>query len=109
MIPTATFRGVVHDPSGKPVEGASVMFWPNVGWSCGYSQISLDREFAGITDASGVVVVANLPPGSEDFVLQHADWHLPLVERWGRREPYGTVELVAGETAELSLAVIASR
>jgi hypothetical protein len=95
MIPAATAKVHVADQAGNPVEGVTVLFWPNMRWDDWSSQIlgaeqsqseevktkttyemlssrSWEKKrrialepFSAITDDQGVVVIPNLPPAEK--------------------------------------------
>jgi len=130
MTPTATAKVRLLSPLGEPVAGTRVAFYPNVFWTHGYAQLycyplisswdlMLDPAsteesqwdpsqwdpttlpFITETDAKGMVVIANLPPGLQPFSFAHDQFE--LVER-GEDSPFAeaSIELVAGETNEFT-------
>lgn len=122
MKPTGSCRFQLTAPDGKPIAGARVGFWPNVGWWRDGSQLycwptvgsmeTLKRRpdappidwgaqpFLAVSDAQGVAVVKNVPVGTRDFAAVHDDWEL-----WvdASRNSSGRVELKPGERSEVSV------
>ncbi len=125
MTPTATAVVRLLSPQGEPVPKTRISFNPNVFWKHGYAQIyccpltsswkaMLDptsiREqpfdastlpFSAETDAEGMAVVANLPPGPQSFGFAHDQFQ--LAER--RENPLhndASIELVAGAENEFT-------
>ena len=99
MEATGTVELTVVDPDGKPVEGARVLFWPNVHWTIGYSNIFLDRTWVAVTDVEGVALVENVPGGDvEHFAVQTREGYLmPLrTDRFGRESRNAWVDVPVG-------------
>jgi hypothetical protein len=109
------------DQQGKPVVGAKIFSYPNVGWWNGGSQVyctplvrgeRLLRErkfeaavehdapfpFVATTDADGRATL-HLPVGNEDLYVESDDYELPVVRGRRRHE----VTLAAGETVRVQL------
>lgn len=108
----------VIGPDSKPVEGASVNFWPNIQWA-GYwstrfasdfyreaealagkisqpwSLYQSKRDFTAKTDKEGRAVVLELPPEPLSFSVSHSDHELPMNAQ-GERSI--TIRLTTGET-----------
>jgi hypothetical protein len=119
MRKSATANIRVVGPDGKPVEGASVGFWPNVRWGEWSSTIfasdfyrepegwaredglawkarRVKRQFSAKTDQDGRAVILELPPETLEFAVTHPDFELPLDTASGHRNL--SMRLVGGET-----------
>lgn len=113
----------VVDEQGAPVSGATVHFWPNVGWWGGGSQIycepfisarelldhperqvellaSRPSAFEAKTDEQGTATVRTLPAQACMFAVSHDELDMPVNEEGHR---YASVELVAGEKNEVNV------
>jgi hypothetical protein len=109
------------DRQGKPIAGAKIVSYPNVGWWNGGSQVyctplvhgerllrerkfeaAVERDapfpFEAMTDADGRATL-HLPIGKEDLYVESDEYELPVIR--GRREH--EVTLVAGETTQVQL------
>jgi hypothetical protein len=101
MEPTARVEITVEDPSGEPLEGATVVMWPNVFWTIGWSGIFLDREWRAVTDRRGVAVIENVPPRANGGLhVAHRGLRMPLDDAFQPRRQ-ATLELAPGETTKL--------
>jgi hypothetical protein len=108
----------VLGPDGKPVQGASVSFWPNVRWADWWSTIFASdfyrepegwaradglawktrrakREFNAKTDPNGRALIRELPPEAMEFSVSHEDFELPI-DFNSRRN--ASIQLIGGET-----------
>lgn len=100
MEPTATVVADVRDADGKPIAGATVSLWPNVRWRIGYSQIFMNRTYAGVSDAEGRAVIANLPAGRCWYGVTHERWEVPQDEQGSRSL---SIELKSGEQSTITV------
>lgn len=119
MERSAVARVEVHDPEGKPLAGARVLFWPNIQWARRWSTIfatdfhrtsealartpvsatrAVKREFSATTDETGVAWIRELPPGfgrESRFAVTDARYVLPLNAEGDRSE---RIRLMSGRT-----------
>jgi hypothetical protein len=124
MTPASECEFHITDPDGKPIAGARVGFWPNVGWWRGGSQVycwppvgTIDmlakpadappfdwnsQPFLAESDAQGAAVIKTVPIGTREFIVMHDDWEL-----WvdASRNSSGRVELKPGERSEVSVSM----
>jgi len=129
MEPTARLEVSVLDNEGKPLKGAKVVTWPNVRYgewaatifasdcyntvdwfslTAPKKPLSWNRtvaDFEGVTDSNGLAVLANLPPTTKEFAVDHDKFTLPATTMpgGGRKERYAGVALIAGETNRTSV------
>ena len=103
MEKTTSVEVTVFDPSGEPLEGATVVMWPNQYWFDGGSQIVGDaystveflyktrtekfeyertNRFKSKTDKNGVAVIPNLPADrTESLAVAHKKYEQPISGR----------------------------
>ncbi|TVP98663.1 MAG: hypothetical protein EA381_11785, partial [Planctomycetaceae bacterium] len=117
MTPTATARILVTGPNDEPIPQAQVAISPNILWwrdgaqLYGFPTISSwdllknprdmylqwnASPYSTTTDADGVAVIANVPPGQQMLAIQHDEFQLPTLEPNGIGR-YERVELIANE------------
>jgi hypothetical protein len=128
MEPTARLEVFVTDDQGKPLQGATVSFWPNARygeWSavilagdC-YNTADLllataDKpfsgwhhpvpDFEGVSDSNGLAVVPNLPADVTQYSVEHDRFVLPAMGGFGgQKNRQATVPLQAGMTNHASV------
>ncbi|HXI84453.1 MAG TPA: M56 family metallopeptidase [Verrucomicrobiae bacterium] len=117
--PTATFDLTTKTRSGKPVEGATVVLSPNVlrmNGIFGEMEHSSEEPFrklnplprgralySGVTDASGEVVIPNLPASERGFEIAHPHFEAPLQDPTGWRSRSVHVTFSPGATNKMEL------
>ena len=122
MEPTAALEVTALGERGQPLPGARVAVWPNVIWAdwgttilCSdlYNSADLLRpnppdrktfwenhntDFDSVADSNGIAVVKNLPIGTDEFVVQHAEYELPVRKDSGEATRARSMRLIPGET-----------
>ncbi len=126
MEPTARLEVRVTDDKGRALKDAQVGTWPNVRYGEWAATILMgdcyntwDRlrgsgkasswwqpvpDFVGVTDASGLAVLPNLPVTVKEFSVGHPKYVLPAITTGGgskRRE--ASITLIAGQTNRTSV------
>jgi hypothetical protein len=124
MTRTARAEVSVEGPDGKPVDGATVGFWPNIQWFRRFATIVVpspmdsmemlgtddaarkeawasrrSNPFSAVTDAAGRAVIPGLPPGHEQFAVNHDAFEMPI----GGTSRHGSIDLKPGETATVTV------
>ena len=121
MVATATAVVRATGPSGEPVAGAEVHFWPNIMFFERYTTIigrspfsSLEglqmtqdemwahwrerkAEYSAVTDETGTAVIKNLPPWAPDFMVTSDEFEMPINAQQRRQQ---SITLKPGETTE---------
>ena len=127
MEPTARLEVKITDANGRALPEARVMTWPNVRygeWSAvilasdcyNTADFLIGKEsrknwwerqvsdFAGVSDANGLAVLANLPPEVNQLNVEHPQFALPIVRGpTGQQNREASFTLVAGQTNRISI------
>lgn len=127
MEATARLEVKVTDATGKPLPGVRVGTWPNVRygeWSatilmsdCYRTADALQSklesasrwgarvaDFEGVSDASGLAVLANLPSDTTELTTDHPQFELPAVAgSSGQKRRQVGFTLTAGSTNHLTV------
>jgi hypothetical protein len=131
MEPTARLEVRVSLEGGTPFPGADVRAWPNVRygeWSAtvlasdcfNTADLFLAKpgeqapswgqpvpDFAGVTDSSGIAVLANLPSDVTEFAVEHPDYVLPAVKPpSGHERRQASITLIAGATNRTAVTLV---
>lgn len=127
MEATARLEVKVTDAAGQPLQGVRVATWPNVRygeWSATILmsdcyrtadalQSKLDSaslwgrgapDFEGVSDATGLAVLANLPADTTELATDHPQFELPAVaDSSGQKRRQSQFTLAAGRTNQLTI------
>ena len=126
MEPTARLEVKVMDDHDKPLPGVTVMTWPNVrygDWSavvlagdCYTTSEMMQHpeapapwrksvpDLQGVSDASGLAVLPNLPADVKQLSAEHAQFQLPIDGNGqGRKRREANFKLIAGQTNYLTI------
>ncbi len=117
--PTATMELTTRTASGKPVEGVWAGLSPNVLRMHGiFGEMEHSSEepfrnlsplprgralYSGVTDKSGVVVIANVPAFTRYLAIDHPQFEIPLQDPTGARSRVVHVTFSPGMTNKLAL------
>jgi len=132
MEATGAARISVEDRKGRPVSDADVAFWPNQNFQSGSSvvgfrfqsahvlRISQDspvpftfpdqspvteefKKFSAKTNADGVAIVRNLPPGSQEFAVSAPGLEMPIRKHYQFPDRFDSVDVVSGGEATVTV------
>ncbi len=118
MTPSGTARIQVLGPDHEPLSGAIVLFSPNQQFQRGNTilgsctgtaetlekseapESALNNRYQVQTDASGIALISNLPPGQQIFYVHYADYEMPIafVQSYPVRD--ARIEIMAGAVVE---------
>lgn len=118
MTPSGTARIQVLGPDHAPLNGAIVLFSPNQQFQSGNTILgscagtaeafekgeapkpALNNRYQVQTDAAGIALIPNLPPGQQIFYVHHADYEMPIafVPSYPVRD--ARIEIMAGAVVE---------
>ena len=126
MEPTTRLEVKVTDQSSQVITNARVVTWPNVRYgewaatilmsdcynSADFLLGHVDRkslrrrvlDFEGISDASGIAVLPNLPSEVTQLSVEHTQFALPIVRTSnGQQHRRASFTLVSGKTNRISI------
>ena len=126
MEPAASCAVTVLNDAGQPLAGASARFWPNILWGGNGStifgsdvlnkedffrgnatqssiRIKAMEQFRATTDAQGIALVRNLPPGNQSYAVLHTNYDMPILRVGTSAERSASVSLTAGETGRVTV------
>jgi hypothetical protein len=123
MTRTACATVKMEGPDGQPIEGAQVVFSPNIQWFKRFAtlvipsplgsmeSLQMDEDarvaawkarhseaFMAITNAEGLATIAGLPPRHLTFGALHNAYEMPLNET----SRYSKIDLKPGETTAVT-------
>jgi hypothetical protein len=118
MEPTATFVANILDKQQRPLAGAVVNSWPNAHWGQWSSTIfpgarfhtadalrgnllnvrwsSFPARFLATSDASGIAIMHNIPPGRFGFAVEHERYTMPI--NTTNNDRHGSIEATSSGT-----------
>jgi hypothetical protein len=100
MQHTGSLAVSLRQPDGSPLAGALVTAFPTIVWFGASPTPFPVRAWSATSDAQGLARLDDLPPADAlRLGAQHASFRLP------RARPDPTARIVAGQTAELLLAL----
>jgi hypothetical protein len=126
MEAAASCEVTVLDDEGKPLAGASAVFWPNVLWggngstvfasdlfnsedffragppADGHTMRKLAKDdFRAMSDSHGVARVGTLPAGSQGYSVSHSNYAMPIMRWGGGGGRSASMNLSSGETGRV--------
>jgi len=126
MEPAASCEVTVLNDAGQPLVDASARFWPNILWGGNGSTVfgsdlynsenflrgnmnwnaaqkKAMAQYRATTDAQGIALVRNLPPGNQSYAVHHTNYDMPILRAGKSAERSASVNLTSSETGRVTV------